>query len=101
LAIGGTTVAFLQVASHYKDAATRLNQEITATNKLTGEITDDEAQAHSVWNGSTIDLAGYLRQQQLIVTLFDQALVQLSGPGERALVDHASQTWRSVLTILA
>lgn len=97
LAISGTVIAFLQVGAHYRDAAIRLNQAIALTNKLTGEITDHESQAHSLWNGSAVDQAGYLRQQRQIVTLFDQALVELTGRGEHTLVAHASRTWRSVL----
>jgi hypothetical protein len=96
LATGGTIAAFLQVAGHYKDAATRLDYVITVTSNLTGQITDHESQAHSLWNGVPVDRVVFLRQQDQIVAQFDQALVRLQDPEQRNLMADASRNWRSV-----
>lgn len=98
IAVAGTIVAYLQVVSHYKNAASQLERTLSLSSTLTDAITAHEQDAHLLWNGVNVDRAVYLRQQEQISRLFDAGLAAQHSPKQHQLLLHASQIWRDVLT---
>ncbi len=98
IALGGVTATYLETASRYRTASHHLDDAISQTAQLDAAVNDHEIQSHKLWQGTTIDLAAYLREQAQISRLFQLSLDDLHGAGEHALVAEASHVWRDQLT---
>ena len=61
-------------------------------------VNEHEIQSHKLWQGTPINRAAYLRDQNQITRLFQVSLRDLRGSGEHALVAEAAQVWRYELT---
>ena len=98
VALGGVTATYLETASRYRAAAHHLDDAISQTARLDSAVNGHEIQSHKLWQGTPINRAAYLRDQNQITRLFQLSLGDLHGAGEHALVAEASVVWRDQLT---
>jgi HAMP domain-containing protein len=100
LVTGGATIVGVRgVVDQVEGTAHQLHLESKTVAALTIAIVDHEEVAHKLLSDESIDRSAFVRQQQQISGLFDQAATLFpTSNGMRATIVEAHQSWQKGLT---